>query len=97
PMQKAPVCRNDAGAVFDARFSLEQRLGEITRLRCNADHDREQNRSLDGEPELSVRHENEPHIEKADHDGETKTTNCTLDGFPRTDRRNQLLPSERSA
>src|SRR5437660_5061474 len=88
------MSRDDARAVFQPGLALQQRLGEISRLRRDAHHYGKEHRALNRKAELGVSHEYESHVEQADDNSQAEPANCALDGFARADRWNQLLATE---
>src|SRR5206468_9605270 len=94
-IENSAMSGNDARAVLDAGFTLEQRFSQIAGLSSDADDNREQHGTLNRQTELGVGHEDEPHVKKANDDRESETAHGTLYRFARRDRRNELLPSER--
>ena len=88
----------DARAVLHAASRLSSDSARSPDLRRDADDDRRRARRPEWrESELRVGHEDESHVEQADHDRETKAADRALDRFPGAHRRNQLLPAERAA
>ena len=83
PIEDSTMSRDNARAVLQPRFALQQRLGEISGLCRDTHHNGKEHRALNREAKLRVGHEYESHVEQADDNSQTEPADGALNRFSR--------------